>query len=273
MGLLQPVNYDRWKRRSHVTPLEFAFLLAGFDPVPNQFLITVIEELQKIIYSINRHVPFRDISYSDNKVLEFMKILRDAYPQIKNEEEMKNKILEQSQLLLDCLEIINRAMFDIAPKHVSCFSKVQGRFKERLWRFDFLICWVKRECNISIPMELADLDRNFSFPEDKNLPDLLTEKSIFTHSWFNTDKCDAVKLKAIIEAYSHIYTKNQSRDARDVSSGEIKEYILKNYDVLDKNGDIVSVDSAESFVKRLSEVATHKQTGSTLKKKDNHRKS
>jgi hypothetical protein len=90
---------------------------------------------------------------------------------------------------------------------------------------------------------------------------------IMIDGWFNTKMCKAMKLVAVTEAYAHVSTKNRDRKIEGLSSGEIKEYLLNHYDIVDKNGDLMELEKAGVFAKRLSEIGTHKQTGGALKKR------
>ena len=54
VSLLKPAYLKRWANRKHVTPLEFGFISSGLEPIPNEFLLKVVEELQTILHNINR---------------------------------------------------------------------------------------------------------------------------------------------------------------------------------------------------------------------------
>ncbi|NDH68655.1 MAG: hypothetical protein EBY22_12285, partial [Gammaproteobacteria bacterium] len=163
ISLLMPVDFNRWITRRYITPLEFCFILFGCEPIPNEFLFKIVEELQIVLQNINRQTSFRSISDR-----AFIQSINKLCPHVKNEEEAKEKILEQAQGLLDCLEIINRGMLAMPEEYTSCFSLDQGTFKEKLWRFEFLIHWIKHESNIKIPHELIGLDEGFDLQKELN---------------------------------------------------------------------------------------------------------
>lgn len=161
IDLLKPITSSRWIKRPQVTALEFGFILSGYEPIPDQFLSKVVEELQTTLYHI-KPASFRNMYSSEG----FIKSVRERFPGIKGEAEVIEKILQQAQALLDCLEIINRGMIAMPREYQACFSIEQGTFKEKLWRFEFLIYWAKHEVNIQVPHELIQLDESFELQKE-----------------------------------------------------------------------------------------------------------
>jgi hypothetical protein len=163
ISLLKPVDFNRWITRRHITPLEFGSILFGCEPIPNEFLFKVVEELQIILHNINRQTSLRSIADGD---IAFVQAINKLCHHVKNEAEAKEKILEQAQGLLDCLEMINRGMMAMPKEYQACFANEQGTFKEKLWRFDFLVHWAKTDLYLSLPTEICMLDNNFNFQKE-----------------------------------------------------------------------------------------------------------
>ena len=177
VSLLKPAHLKRWANRKHLTQLEFGFISSGLEPIPNEFLLNVMEELQAIMHNINRKVSFESLQYSDKT---FIPSIKELFPHIKKEEDAKERILEQAQHLLDCLEMIHRSMMAMPEECQACFSNEQGALKEKLWRFDFLVHWAKTDLNFSLPSEICMLDNNF------NIQKFISINAFYSYSIFYT---------------------------------------------------------------------------------------
>jgi hypothetical protein len=202
IGLLKPITYSRWVKRPLITPLEFGFIWSGYEPRPDEFLSKVVEELQTILYHI-KPASFRNMYSSEG----FIKSVRELFPNIKGEAEVIEKILQQAQALLDCLEVINRGMKAIPKEYNACFSIDQDTLKEKLWRFDYLVHWAKADLQHSLPAEISMLDNNFNIKEElaahfgQTIKHKFSESELIIDEWFNLKLCRAPKLKALIETY------------------------------------------------------------------------
>ena len=203
ISLLKPIHFNRWANRRYITALEFGFILSRYQPIPNEFLSKVVEELQIVLHGINRQTSFQDIADR-----AFIQSVNELCPHVASEKDAKEKILVQAHELLDCLEIINRGMITMPEEYKSCFSLEQGTFKENLWQFEFLIHWIKQESNIKIPDELIELDKEFELQKElnnkiykNNLREIFGKDQIMNDGLIDVRKIMSTKLVLALENY------------------------------------------------------------------------
>ena len=207
---LRPVNYERWKKRSCITSLEFVYLLAGFEPLPDALLCKTVVELRYILFNITRNVSFKNIFSHDKGFWSLLAEFKIKYPDVKTEAELIDKIIERASLLLDIMEIVYRAMTTISPEHDSCFSQPQEGSREKLWRFDFLVYWLKNETSIVVPEAIGDVDHQFDlqkellaklYSSESNLRHLFGKHEIMKDGLIDVRKIMSTKLLLSFENY------------------------------------------------------------------------
>ena len=175
IGLLKPIIHSRWKNPKKVTLLEFGFILSGYEPIPNKIMSKVVEELRTILYQI-KPSSFQDMHNDYNE--DLLKSVRELFPNIKQETEIVQLVMQQAQALLNCLETIHRGSLTIPKEHQACFATEQGKGKEKLWRFDYLVYWARTDLLLSLPAEICVLNKKFNIKKELGSHFITNEVSI-----------------------------------------------------------------------------------------------
>lgn len=239
-----------WNSRDLWTGHELVYLSFGIEPIS-------FELHQEIIKQFDKLYPEKPLSDKYQACIDKFEDIISIYYKIK--EHAKSLPNKATQDTYTCWY------------HDDCEEKFGGVAYES----KFLVNWLQERgyimpAWINPKKSIYQQQRECTKVESKT-PDF-DSSQIMMNGWFNTNICEAVKLVALTEAYAHVYMKNKERNKKNLSSGEIKDFILKHYDVVDTNGSIEEEGRAERFAKSVSEIATHKQLGSSLKKKAANKK-
>ena len=249
-GLLKPVDYARWIKRRHITPLDFGFISSGYEPMPNKLLFDIVEELQAVLHVIDCNVCFHDVLRSNKKL---MQSVNDLFPKIKVMENVKKRIFKQAHYLLDRFEIIKRGMLVMPEEFKLCFSVQESSFKEDLWRFDFLIYWARTKVAIEIPRELVNLDERFDL--QKELGDV-TNKDDLRHSFGKGEimRDGLVDVRKIMSTKLVLAIENYVLNMNGVAVNKIPSSSAVERELIDKYG---SDGVTEAIARSINEGSRH----------------
>ena len=236
LASLRSVDYERWKKRSCITSLEFVYLLAGFEPLPDALLCKTVVALRNILFNISRKVSFKDIFSHDKGFWSLLTEFKIKYPDAKTEAELIDKIIEQASLLLDIMEVVYRAITTISSEHDSYFSQPQEGSREKLWRFDFLVYWLKNETSIVVPEAIGDVDHQFDLQKEllanldsseSNLRRLFGNHEIMKDGLIDVRKIMSTKLLLSIESY--VINMHGKEINKIPSSASVEDELIKKY--------------------------------------------